>query len=468
MLSLGMMLLVASLANCDAGAAGAGEDDDSASGGTGGVDGHGGNTGGHAGGSGGASLCDQDCALIEAPACYKAVCNTGMHVGPVGSCVVVVDDGAVCDDDLFCTVDDTCAAGVCMGGGANDCGIEAPECADVLCDEDTDSCTTQPSADGDPCDTDDLCVVGSTCTNGLCAAGQVNDCFFAPVPNECYVAVCEPTTGDCEPVPGNEGGSCTDNTDLCSVNNTCSGGVCGSGTPLDCTHLTNGCDLGVCDPLTGQCSTMAVMNGQLCDDLDGCTVGEICTQGNCGGGSAVTTCELNGDNCCPVNCTAANDLDCQCMSHTLATPYNSNNGQNGNMFDIVALKGIEIQGFDVNIDTTATIEVYYRAGTWVGVDTSSAGWTLAGSASTTSAGADMPSSVPLTLAVQIPAGQTYAFYVTTTAGNMNYTNGTTVGSVAASNTDLQVLEGAGKQYPFSSTFQPRVWNGTIHYEQCGN
>jgi len=47
--------------------------------------------------------------------------------------------------------------------------------------------------------------------------------------------------------------------------------------------------------------------------------------------------------------------------------------------------------------------------------------------------------------------------------DFNYTDGTAVGAVAASNGDLQILQGTGKEYPFGTSFTPRVWNGTIYY-----
>src|SRR5690606_13241213 len=205
---------------------------------------------------------------------------------------------------------------------------------------------------GTACESTDLCQVGSTCVNGLCSGGTTKDCFFEPVPNDCHVAVCNPNTGMCEPVAGNEGMACTDLADLCTINKTCSGGNCTGGTPKDCSHLTMGCNLGICDTATGTCTTQAVMDGQLCDDLDACTTGEICNLGSCGNGTPVTTCSQTGDGCCPSNCTAVNDIDCACMTGSLTTPFNSNNGQDGNMFDIVALKNIEVQGFEVNIDGT--------------------------------------------------------------------------------------------------------------------
>jgi hypothetical protein len=53
------------------------------------------------------------------------------------------------------------------------------------------------------------------------------------------------------------------------------------------------------------------MNGQPCDDLDGCTLGETCNNQQCTGGSLINTCSLTSDGCCPGNCDEINDIDCQ-------------------------------------------------------------------------------------------------------------------------------------------------------------
>jgi hypothetical protein len=65
--------------------------------------------------------------------------------------------------------------------------------------------------------------------------------------------------------------------------------------------------------------------------------------------------------------------------------------------------------------------------------------------------------------VTISAGARRAFYVTNNSGTMAYTNGTAVGAVYAQDGFIQFLQGYGKSYPFGGTFQPRVWNGVIHY-----
>lgn len=297
---------------CAAGSETSGEGGDDGSGATGAATTTGGGGQGGAGGDGGTDLCGGMCDGIEPPDCQKAVCNDGSYPGTVGSCVVVAeDDGVACDDGQFCTTNDTCQNGACEGGPANDCGMSPPACQQITCDESSDSCSTAPSNNGDPCtDPNDLCLVNATCQNGTCGGGEQMDCFFAPVPDDCHVAVCNPQNGMCEPVPGNDGEACTDANDLCTVGKTCAAGLCQGGMPKNCSGLTNGCNVGICDTVTGNCTTMMAGEGMACDDVNACTTGEICTSGVCGGGNPVTTCSQVNDGCCPSNCDATNDIDC--------------------------------------------------------------------------------------------------------------------------------------------------------------
>jgi hypothetical protein len=253
--------------------------------------------------------CGVDCSAIATPQCQVSQCNEAL-----GKCEVVPDtDGAACDDGEFCTVEDSCQAGVCMGGPENDCGMDPAPCTSLSCDEASKSCNETPAMNGAACqDPNNLCVHGSTCSNGACIGGMPDDCFFFPVPDDCHVAACNPTTGMCEAQPGNEGLSCVDPNDLCTLNKTCASGMCQGGTPKDCSGLTQGCVLGICDTTNGMCTTQTVTNGQPCDDLNACTNGELCQNGNCSGGTPVTTCTSN-DGCCPSNCNPNNDIDCACM-----------------------------------------------------------------------------------------------------------------------------------------------------------
>ena len=154
---------------------------------------------------------------------------------------------------------------------------------------------------------------------------------------------------------------------------------------------------------------------------------------------------------------------------SLETTFAGGNGFEGNMFDINAINEVTIQSFDVNLDNGVVddVEVWAKVGTYVGSETTMADWTLIGTAAgITSAGDGLPTPFEtFSLGYTIPAGELHAFYVTTAnGGGMNYTNGTGVGNVFASDANIEFLEGAGGGY-FSVTFSPRVFNGNIYYDQ---
>lgn len=155
---------------------------------------------------------------------------------------------------------------------------------------------------------------------------------------------------------------------------------------------------------------------------------------------------------------------------TLSTGFVGGNRQSGNMFDVVArsASGITIERLDVHVDTGVwDFEVYVlkQPGTWVGSQAMPSAWQLVGSVNgVLGQGIGVPTALPLSLRVFVPSGETRALYVTLTNGMLlEYTNGSAVGSVAAANTDLEILEGAGIAFPFGNAFTPRIWNGTVYY-----
>ena len=281
-----------------------------------GVGGGGGSVGvGGAGGEGGAVEewpCGIDCASINTPTCKVATCDMAIKQCVVGSDV----DGTECDDQLFCTTGDSCQAGVCTGAAPNTCGVEPEACQEVVCNEDSQTCSETPLVNDTPCTAADLCLQNTKCTNGLCL-GEENDCFFAPLPGPCHVATCNPATGTCVPQPGNFNLDCDDVNDPCTWGKTCNtSGSCVGGAPADCSPLTVGCFNGACDMVSGQCVAQPIavggacnaaaddcnvgscdMNGTCqpvpaneagsCEDGNPCTVNETCTLGTCGGGQAV-------------------------------------------------------------------------------------------------------------------------------------------------------------------------------------
>lgn len=153
-------------------------------------------------------------------------------------------------------------------------------------------------------------------------------------------------------------------------------------------------------------------------------------------------------------------------SDSLFTTNAAGNGSNGNMFDLTALQSVSITGFSMALDagTHPNVEIWYRPSTHVGFETNAAGWTQLGVANNVvSTGPNPATYIPVQFSVTIPAGQTYAFLVFSDFGN-EYTNGSTVGNVFASNAYFEFKEGVGKgTTPFGSTFSPRIFNGVIHF-----
>ena len=151
-------------------------------------------------------------------------------------------------------------------------------------------------------------------------------------------------------------------------------------------------------------------------------------------------------------------------------PIDFNNGQAGVMFDLVNLGPIPliIDEFQPSLDPgTFTMEVYYvtAGGTWQGNQTNPGAWTLAGSGSVTSTGANPGTPVP-GYNITIPPGGTVGVYITSTAGfPMNYT-GIGAGTQREFNDgtlSVDATPGAGKGYPFGITFISRAYNGGVTY-----
>ncbi len=288
--------------------------------------GHGGEADHGGGGDGGGGLCFIDCSHIVAGPCNQVVCNDGQYPGPVGGCVVVpVADGTQCDDGEFCTAGDSCIAGECTPGPTNHCGMEPGECKQIVCDEQARACVETPAMNGTFCTPTNPCLVNATCQSGTCSGGSEKDCFFAPVPNECYVAVCDPADGQCKPEIGPGGNPCTDASDPCTIDKTCDQGNCTGGVPKDCSQLSQGCTVGTCDTMTGNCFGMPVNEGDPCDDHDHCTTGEVCTSMQCLGGTPIVAC-TSGDQCCPSGCDEISDSDCAPPSPCTTGTYGTEPG----------------------------------------------------------------------------------------------------------------------------------------------
>mgnify|MGYP001126168064 CR=1 FL=1 len=155
-------------------------------------------------------------------------------------------------------------------------------------------------------------------------------------------------------------------------------------------------------------------------------------------------------------------------AQSLTTTSSSNNGSNGNMFDVSnnGTSSITITGFSQNFNDqspVASFEVYTRSG---GLTTSSSGWSLRNSTgSFTPEVRDTLTQLSFTspVSITINAGETTGLYLRSDMNNIAYTNGTSVGAIAATNSNLTIYEGYGVSLLFGNFYSPRIWNGTIFY-----
>lgn len=185
-------------------------------------------------------------------------------------------ENAACDDGHFCTDNDHCSNGTCVGTQIS-CADTNPCTADS-CNEAEHQCVHDPAPlEGSTCDDGRLCTLGDKCTSGICT-GTLRTC---PGNNPCTGDSCDESTGQCVNHPLPEGGPCDDG-HFCTVNDMCTAGTC-VGSPRDCTD-TNPCTQDTCDLTADQCvNDPAPLEGTACSDGNLCTTGDVCTAGVCTG-----------------------------------------------------------------------------------------------------------------------------------------------------------------------------------------
>jgi subtilisin-like proprotein convertase family protein len=278
------------------------------------------------------NLVTHTCKNTEIPCqpsinpCIENKCDPG-----IGSCATQVKaDGAVCDDDKFCTVDDQCIGGVCKSGYPKDCSFLVIGCVEsAVCDEDIDNCKVTYKANDSPCDDGDQMTCGDKCLTGKCVSGTV-PCVGCSTDFDCLNAedgnLCNGTEWKClwyEPLKGKyctlqdlpvdcgvDPGKCTEKSCIgmqghCTKTNTpctlwktcmsadecCDPNYCVKTNPTDdwgkCGVTNDPCtDSSMCLPSDdnychGDCSTSNKQNGFPCDDALYCTVNDICIAGAC-------------------------------------------------------------------------------------------------------------------------------------------------------------------------------------------
>ena len=265
-------------------------------------------------------LCD------DGDPCTDDICNTVAH-----ACEHTLNI-APCDDGVACTDGDVCAAGLCAGA-ANDalCADDGSPCTTESCDSLTGCFAANNTA---ACNDGNACTTGDTCSAGVCVSGVPLLCGDN---NACTEDSCDPASGcvnvanqvpcddnngctddNCDPVTGcvavNNSAACDDG-NPCTTADTCSGGVCFGGPPLNCDD-DNGCTDDSCDPGSG---CVADNNTVPCDDSNACTENDVCGGGACVPGSALDCDDGNG--CTDHSC----DTGSGCVADNNTVPCDDSN-----------------------------------------------------------------------------------------------------------------------------------------------
>lgn len=277
-------------------------------------------------------------------------CQDGLCTGKDICFCIDQPDGTQCNDGYPCTVDDECINDGCSGEPM-DCSEKDGICLVGFCDPAAEGCVALPMQDGSPCDDNDTCTKNDVCLDAECD-GVVMDC--SELDSQCAVGACDSQTGECEAEPVLDDTPCDDK-DFCTGNDACAAGncvggvnLCGTcldkdagdecddgnactvdttclemssilvcqGSPMDCTGLTDQCNVGACDADTGQCLPKPKQQDLPCDDEDPCTEEDSCQSGQCKG-TAINMC---GDN--PVACEEPQPND----QISTAVPLELNNG----------------------------------------------------------------------------------------------------------------------------------------------
>ena len=245
---------------------------------------------------------EKDCSGTDFGMCFVGVCNEES-----GACEVqAAEDGTSCDDGNWCTINDVCAGGVCVGT-TRDC-LDEDGCTKDVCDENLGRCThvvqPKPGAEGPP----------STCSNGLDddCDGLVDEhdpnCFVCTIDSDCndnnQCTIDECVDSKCRNTPVEEFTPCPDDS-FCNGEEVCYGGVCISpGNPCPGADGDGDCAES-CDEGEDNCLAPD-QDGAACDDGQWCTVADACASGACGGSErdcadgadcTLDICDENQDQC---------------------------------------------------------------------------------------------------------------------------------------------------------------------------
>src|SRR5206468_3330825 len=203
---------------------------------------------------------------------------------------------------LYVFTADSCQPGVgCVNVPNLPCDDGNP-CTDDSCDPLLGCVQTNNTA---ACDDGSACTTADTCTGGSCVGGPPLDCNDG---NSCTADGCDPATG-CTHTVLADLTACEDG-NLCTQSGACLGGTCIGSNPIVCTAQDQCHTIGVCDPASGLCSNPAAPDGTSCNDGNACTQTDTCQGGTCTGVNpvvctALDQCHVPGA-CDPASGTCSN------------------------------------------------------------------------------------------------------------------------------------------------------------------
>ena len=238
------------------------------------------------------SPCNDGNACSTGDVCSEGVCVSGADTCECQTSADCTDDGDACNGTSFCdTATFTCKT---IPGTEVICSpLNDSLCSANTCVPETGQCMMLPASVGAPCDDEDVCTVGETCTaTGECGDSGTISCDDG---NDCTDDSCSPESG-C--VYTNNAAACDDG-DPCTLVDSCGNSTCSGVGTLNCDD-GNSCTENTCAEGLG-CSYPAQSGS--CDDGNPCSLGDLCVGGACNPGPESLICD-DGDACTDDYCDA--------------------------------------------------------------------------------------------------------------------------------------------------------------------
>jgi hypothetical protein len=207
-------------------------------------------------------------------------CNDGVCNPTTGVCETAPKSlSTPCEaDGNLCTIDHCDGAGACVTFDNVGCS-RIDQCTDAVCNPSTGACDPVPDSLSTPCEADgDLCTIDHCDGAGTCVTFDNVVCSRI---DQCNDAVCNSSTGGCDPVPDPLSTSCEADGNLCTIDHCDGAGVCVTFDNVDCSHLDDNCNDGVCDPGTGSCNQAPKPDSTACSDDGFSCTGDVCISGVC-------------------------------------------------------------------------------------------------------------------------------------------------------------------------------------------